>query len=58
MEPGLKVTSHLELVRPLEKGSMGSVWVAFNHSLQTEVAVKFMATKLAADQKSLPKGED
>ncbi len=51
MEPGQKVTSHLELVRPLEQGSMGSVWVAFNHSLQTEVAVKFMAPQLAQDQK-------
>ncbi len=51
MEPGQKVTNHIELVRPLEKGSMGSVWVAFNHSLQTEVAVKFMAPELMADQK-------
>jgi serine/threonine-protein kinase len=51
MESGTKVTSHLELVRELERGSMGSVWVAFNHSLQTEVAVKFMAPQLAADQK-------
>ncbi len=51
MEVGQQVTSHLELVRPLEQGSMGSVWVAFNHSLQTEVAVKFMAPNLAEDQK-------
>lgn len=50
MKPGQKVTEHLELVRPLDQGSMGSVWVAFNHSLQTEVAVKFMAPELASDQ--------
>src|SRR5690606_39242122 len=31
--------------------SMGSVWVAFNHGLQTEVAVKFMDPSLAGDEK-------
>lgn len=45
------VTDQLQLVRPLESGSMGSVWVAFNHALQTEVAVKFMDPHLASDQK-------
>lgn len=44
------VTDQLQLVRPLEKGSMGSVWVAFNHALQTEIAIKFMDPGLATDE--------
>jgi len=44
------VTDQLQLVRALEKGSMGSVWVAFDHALQTEVAIKFMEPGLAADE--------
>src|SRR5690606_36357026 len=51
MQEGEMVTDQLQLVRALEQGSMGSVWVAFNHGLQTHVAVKFMAPALSADDK-------
>jgi serine/threonine protein kinase len=50
MQPDEMVTDNLKLVRALDRGSMGSVWVAFNVALQTEVAVKFMDEGLATDQ--------
>ncbi|HZO16778.1 MAG TPA: protein kinase, partial [Polyangiaceae bacterium] len=42
-EPGMLVTSNVRLVRPLGSGGMGSVWVARHLTLDTEVAVKFIA---------------
>ena len=45
MEPaaGLMVTPNVKLVRPLARGSMGSVWLGQHTTLDTEVAVKFIA---------------
>jgi serine/threonine-protein kinase len=43
MEPGQLVTPQIRLVRPLDAGSMGSVWVAFHAAFGREVAVKFMS---------------
>jgi serine/threonine-protein kinase len=51
MDAGDMVTGQLQLVRALEQGSMGSVWVAFDHALQTEVAVKLMDQRLLGDDK-------
>jgi eukaryotic-like serine/threonine-protein kinase len=53
MEPGQYVTSNVRLVRKLGEGGMGSVWIAYHQTLQTEVAVKFMSTALASDQGAL-----
>ena len=39
-----------QLTKKLGSGGMGSVWVANHLTLQTEVAVKFMAAALALDQ--------
>jgi eukaryotic-like serine/threonine-protein kinase len=51
MDAGDVVTGQLQLVRALAQGSMGSVWVAFDHALQTEVAVKFMDERFLGDDK-------
>jgi serine/threonine-protein kinase len=54
MEPavGEYVTPNLQLVRRLGAGGMGSVWVARNLGLRSEVVVKFMAPELASDPMS------
>ncbi|MFT3768098.1 MAG: serine/threonine-protein kinase [Minicystis sp.] len=46
MEPGQAVTPTIRLVRPLDKGSMGSVWVADHAGLNIQVAVKFMSPEM------------
>lgn len=43
------VTERVRLVRPLESGGMGSVWVAQHETLGTEVAVKFV--RVAGDER-------
>jgi serine/threonine-protein kinase len=50
MEPGQPVTASIKLVRLLDNGSMGSVWVASHGGLGTEVAVKFMSPDYAKNQ--------
>src|ERR1700688_761625 len=47
MEAGQPVTSSIKLVRLLDQGSMGSVWVADHAGLGTQVAVKFMSADVA-----------
>jgi len=47
--PGDMVTDKVRLVRPLAEGGMGAVWIGHHVTLQTDVAVKFMAANLAAD---------
>jgi serine/threonine protein kinase len=47
MEAGKMVTPNIRLVRMLEAGSMGSVWVAEHLTLATQVAVKFMSPAVA-----------
>jgi serine/threonine-protein kinase len=47
MEPGQPVTPNIKLVRVLDQGSMGSVWVADHLTLGTQVAVKFMSPEVA-----------
>jgi serine/threonine protein kinase len=49
MQPGQMVSTDLRLVRPLDRGSMGSVWVAEHAGLGREVAVKFMSTEFVKD---------
>lgn len=39
---GMMVTERVRLVRPLEDGGMGSIWVADHLTLGTRVAVKFV----------------
>jgi serine/threonine-protein kinase len=46
MEPGQAVTATIRLVRLLDKGSMGSVWVADHAGLRSQVAVKFMSPEM------------
>jgi len=48
MEAGRLVTPNIKLVRVLDKGSMGSVWVADHLTLGTQVAVKFMSPEVAS----------
>ncbi len=50
---GVAVTRDITLVRPLRSGAMGRVWVARHAGLGSEVAVKFMAVKLARDKAML-----
>jgi serine/threonine-protein kinase len=47
MQPGQPVTPNISLVRLLDQGSMGSVWVAKHLTLGTQVAVKFMSPEVA-----------
>ncbi len=49
LKPGLAVNRHIRLVRPLGAGGMGTVWVADHLTLQTEVAVKFIAAGADTD---------
>ncbi|MEZ4447131.1 MAG: protein kinase [Polyangiaceae bacterium] len=44
---GMVLTQNLILERPLGKGGMGSLWVARHLALDSEVAVKFIADRLA-----------
>ena len=46
---GTLVNPRVRLVRPLEEGGMGTVWVAEHLTLEHEVAVKFIASALATD---------
>jgi len=46
---GAMVTPNVRLVHPLARGGMGSVWLAEHLGLQTQVAVKFMASELAKE---------
>ncbi|HHH29192.1 MAG TPA: serine/threonine protein kinase [Polyangiaceae bacterium] len=43
---GMTLGSSLTLDRPLGRGGMGSVWVARHETLDSEVAVKFIAKRL------------
>ncbi len=52
MEPGTQVTPTIRLVRHLQSGGMGSVWVAEHLVLDTKVAVKFISTDVP--KKALP----
>jgi serine/threonine-protein kinase len=47
LKPGTAVTSNVRLVRPLCEGGMGALWVADHHTLDTEVAVKFLHDRYA-----------
>src|SRR6185369_2199346 len=47
MQPGSWVTPNIRLVRVLDQGSMGSVWVADHTTLGTQVAVKFMSPEVS-----------
>jgi serine/threonine protein kinase len=47
MQAGQAVTANIKLVRLLDEGSMGSVWVASHAGLGTQVAVKFMSPEVA-----------
>jgi len=46
---GTPVSHNVVLMRPLDRGGMGTVWVAEHRGLNTHVAVKFVAEKLAKD---------
>ena len=50
LEPGTKVTDKLTLVHLLGEGAMGEVWVAEHTTLETEVAVKFVAEELTKNR--------
>jgi serine/threonine-protein kinase len=46
MVPGQLITPQIRLVRPLDQGSMGSVWVAEHDGLGVQVAVKLMSPEM------------
>jgi serine/threonine-protein kinase len=46
MQPGQAVTPSIRLVRLLDQGSMGSIWVADHSGLGTQVAIKFMSPEM------------
>ncbi len=45
LSPGQHITPGLQLVRELGKGGMASIWVAHHATLQSDVAVKFLAER-------------
>jgi serine/threonine protein kinase len=49
LEPGLRVTEHIELRFPIGDGGMGRVWAADHIALGRQVAVKFVALALTDD---------
>jgi eukaryotic-like serine/threonine-protein kinase len=49
VQPGDMVSPEIRLVRPLDEGSMGSIWVADHLGLGREIAVKFMSTAHVKD---------
>jgi serine/threonine-protein kinase len=53
LEPGRSVTPRVKLVRPLDQGGMGLVWVADHVTLGCEVAVKFIAGERPGKQHEL-----
>lgn len=50
--PGKIIADRFELLRPLGKGTMGSLWVAHHKTLEVEVALKFIDPELV-DQPDL-----
>lgn len=44
--PGILINPRVRLLRALDEGAMGTVWVAEHLTLHTEVAVKFVSTEL------------
>lgn len=50
---GMRVGDNLELVRPLGRGGMGSVWVAEHLTLETQVAVKFISAELTGQEEAV-----
>ena len=57
LRPGRRVSSNIELVRPLASGGMGQVWLAHHRALDIQVAVKFMKRDVADDPVSLVRFE-
>jgi serine/threonine protein kinase len=49
LEPGMRISHNIQLVRLLGVGGMGSVWLADHAGLETQVAVKFMTDDAAAE---------
>ncbi|MBW2459555.1 MAG: serine/threonine protein kinase [Deltaproteobacteria bacterium] len=50
LEPGTWIMPTVRLIRRLREGGMGSIWVAADMRLHTQVAVKFLSPALAADK--------
>jgi len=44
--PGILINPRVRLIRALDEGAMGTVWVAEHLTLHTEVAVKFVSDEL------------
>jgi serine/threonine-protein kinase len=53
LRPGLVLRDALRLIRPLGEGAMGVVWVAEHLRLRTQVAVKFIHSELAAEDRDM-----
>jgi serine/threonine-protein kinase len=49
LEAGRTIGTQLTLVKPLDSGAMGAVWVAKHRTLRTEVAIKFIDPKLVSE---------
>src|SRR5947208_14419260 len=50
LETGAQITANVRLLRPLGAGGMGAVWIAEHRALGTQVAVKFLAGELLANE--------
>jgi eukaryotic-like serine/threonine-protein kinase len=57
LREGAIVRQGLRLVRPLQEGAMGSLWVAQDEGLGHQVAVKFIARELLRDDTALKRFE-
>lgn len=55
--PGVKIGKDLQILKLLNKGGMGAVFLAFQHSQKRKVAVKFLSPALEANKRGVARFE-